>query len=99
MSFKEMLHKKTGISKERLPSSYQVVGDILLLKLFVNVRQKKKIASAIMDLFPRIKTVCEINGIENEYRMPKIIKLSGNGTETIHKEHGILYKLDVSKIM
>ncbi len=96
-----MLQKKTGIDKRNLPSSYQIVGDVLLLKL-LNIdseKEKKKIASAIMEMFPRIRTVCEIKGIESEYRVPKVAKLAGNGFVTTHKEHGIRYKLDVSKVM
>ena len=101
MAFREMLHKITGIEKEKLPNSYQIVGDIVLLKLLKleSKKDKKKIALAILELFPRIKTVCEIKGVENEYRTPKIIKLAGNGFETVHREHGISFQLDVLKIM
>jgi len=101
MSFKQKLSEKTGIDKKLLPSSYQIIGDVLLLKFMKikSIKQKKKVASAIMKLLPYVKTVCEISGVEKEFRTPKVKKLAGNGTETIHKEHGILYKLDVSKIM
>ncbi|MCX6818913.1 MAG: class I SAM-dependent methyltransferase family protein [Candidatus Aenigmarchaeota archaeon] len=101
MSFKQKLSEKTGIDKKLLPSSYQIIGDVLLLKFMKikSIKQKKRVASAIMKLLPYIKTVCEIIKVEKEFRVPKIRKLAGNGTETTHKEHGILYKLDVSKIM
>ncbi|MEM7819365.1 MAG: class I SAM-dependent methyltransferase family protein [Candidatus Aenigmatarchaeota archaeon] len=101
MSFKQKLSKLSGIKKELLPSSCQIVGNILLIK-FMKIKskkQKEKIAQAIMQMFPYIKTICEIKQISGELREPKIIKLLGNGTETIHKEHKILYKIDVSKIM
>lgn len=101
MSFKDALQKKTGIDRRNLPSSYQIIGDVLLLKLLKieSNSQKKKIASTIMEIFPHIKTVCEIKAIKDELRKPVIKKLAGNGFVTVHKEHGILYKLDVSKIM
>ncbi len=101
MSFKDLLHKETGISRDRLPSSYQVIGDVLLIKLLrvKSGKEGKIIASAVMKIFPQIKTVCEIKGVESEYRIPKMIKLAGNGLETIHKEHGIMYELNVEKIM
>lgn len=101
MSFKQKLAEVTGINASLLPSSYQIIGNVLLLK-FMKIRkstQKKEIAAAILKLLPYVKTVCEISGVESEFRIPKVTKLSGNGTETIHKEHGILYKLDASKIM
>lgn len=101
MPFKDKLAEKTGIPVEKLPSSYQIIGDVLLLKLMKikSAHQKKKIADAVISLLPYVKTVCEIAGVEGELREPKIMKLAGNGTETVHKEHGILYKLDVSKVM
>jgi len=101
MSFKKNLSEKTEIRQELLPSSYQILGDLMLIKFLKikSLRQKQKIASSILVLFPYIKTVCEIKGIDNEFRVPKVRKLLGKKTETIHKEHGILYKLDAAKIM
>lgn len=101
MSFKQKLSEKTGIAQNKLPASYQIIGDILLLKLMKikSGAEKKRIASAIMGLLPYIKTVCELKSIKGEFRKPKITKLAGKSTVTMHKEHGILYKLDVSKIM
>jgi tRNA wybutosine-synthesizing protein 2 len=101
MSFKQKLSEKTGIDEKLLPSSYQIIGDVLLLKFMKikSIKQKKRVVSAIMKLLPYIKTVCEIKGIEKEFRTPKIRKLAGNGTITTHKEHGILYQLDAAKIM
>jgi tRNA wybutosine-synthesizing protein 2 len=61
--------------------------------------QKKAVAKALVKMFPYIKTICEIKHVSGEFREPKIVKLVGNKTETIHKENNILYKLDVSKIM
>jgi len=100
MKFKQELARRTGISEDILPSSYQIVGDIALVKLpKVNDKQKKMIGKAIMEMLPRIKSVYEILQIVEEFRKPKVKKLAGNGPITIHKEHGILYKLDVTKVM
>ena len=101
MSFKKKLANATGLAERVLPSSYQIIGTVLLLKLakIKSFDEKRKIASAIINLLPYIKTVCEIIKVEREFRIPKIRKLAGNGTVTTHKEHEILYKLDASKIM
>lgn len=101
MSFKQKLASATGIDERLLPSSYQIIGNVLLLRFMKikEIRQKKKIALAILKLLPYVKTVCEISRVEKEFRIPIVRKLAGNGTVTIHKEHGILYKLDASKIM
>ncbi len=101
MKFRHVLAAKTGIKEDNLPASYQIIGDVLLIKLLKirSLEQKKKVAKAIMKMFPRIKTIGEIKGIEKEFRTPRIKKLLGNGFVTVHKEHGIKYKLDAQKIM
>jgi tRNA wybutosine-synthesizing protein 2 len=101
MSFKQKLAKATGIKVAVLPSSYQIIGHVLLLKLpkIKSLNQKRKIASAILVLLPYVKTVCEIKEIRGEFREPSVTILAGNGTITTHKENGILYKLDAAKIM
>lgn len=101
MNFASTLSKQTGLPKNSLPKSYQIIGDIMLLK-FMKIRsmnQKKNVASVLLNIFPYIKTICEIKKVSGELRKPKISKLAGNSTITTHKEHSILYKLDVSKIM
>jgi tRNA wybutosine-synthesizing protein 2 len=98
--FKQKLALLTGIEASLLPSSYQMVGTVLLLKLHkINAGEKRRVAKAILSLLPYVKTVCEIEKIESELRVPRVRKLAGNGTVTMHKEHGILYRLDASKIM
>lgn len=101
MPFKQKLSKTTGIPAGRLPSSYQITGHVLLIKLpkIKSLRQKQKIAKAVLEMFPNVKTVCEMKEVKGEYREPSIKILAGNGTVTIHKENEILYKLDVGKVM
>ncbi|MBI2579738.1 MAG: class I SAM-dependent methyltransferase family protein [Candidatus Aenigmarchaeota archaeon] len=100
MNFRQKIARETGIREGSIPASYQVLGDVMLLKLMkASGEEKKKIASAVLELYPYIKTVCEIKGVEGELRRPKILKLGGNGTETTHKESGILYNLDAAKVM
>lgn len=101
MAFKQILAKKTGLNLKLLPNSYQVVGDIMLLKLLKidNEDDKKKIAQAIVEIFPKIRVVAEISGIEGELREPKISVLVGERVTTIHRENNILYHLDLSQVM
>lgn len=81
--------------------STQIIGDILLLKFSKDLSENEKmdIAERLKEKMKKIKTICEIKGIEGEFREPKIKILVGNDTTTIHKEHGILYSIDVSKLM
>lgn len=99
--FKEKLSKLTNIDPSILPSSYQIIGDILLFKFYKikSIQQKKKIAQETVKLLHYIKTVCEMKGISGEFRKPNIRILHGNNTETLHKENGCIFKLDAAKIM
>lgn len=74
-------------------AKYQLIGDIALIK-----KGTKKDAEALMKN-PYIKTVAIMKGVSGELRKPIVKRLAGNGFVTVHKEHNILYKLDVSKIM
>jgi len=79
---------------------FQIIGDIALIKPSKDFSiDEKKIVNYIKSNFPRIKTIAKILGVEGEFRKPKIEILYGSDTTTIHKEHGILYKIDVSRIM
>ncbi|KZX13696.1 class I SAM-dependent methyltransferase [Methanobrevibacter filiformis] len=46
-----------------------------------------------------VDTIVKVNNIHGKLREPDIEVLRGNETETIHKENGCLFKLDLSKIM
>ncbi|MBI4896033.1 MAG: methyltransferase [Candidatus Aenigmarchaeota archaeon] len=101
MHGKEQPKKAETIKPPKIQSRYQVIGDIILLKMVHNQTQeeKKNMAAYLMKKFPRIKTVCEMEGVAGELRTPLVKKVAGNGTETIHTEHGIRYTLDVAKVM
>ncbi len=100
MSFRQKMAKATGLPESKIPASYQMVGDVMLIKLDkMRDEQKTKLAEAVIREFPRVKTVCEISGVSGEFREPCARKLAGNGTETVHKENEILYRLDVSHLM
>ena len=100
MTLKEKVASLANIKKEKIPASPQIIGHVLLAK-FPNAtgKEKKKIAKSWMELLPNVKTVGEIKGISGELRQPKISKILGDSFITLHKEHGVLYKFDASKIM
>ena len=100
MPFKDKLAEITGLNPPTLPSGYQIIGDILLLKLSKKTTaHEKEIGEAILKIFPYIKTVCLIKKVSGEFRRPEIKILAGKSTETVHRESGCIFKIDVSKIM
>ena len=85
-----------------LPSSYQKIGNIVILNLKEKLwKYDKKIGKIILEKIPDTKTVCRrTDFITTQHRKPALKIIAGEKkTETIHKEHGIIYKLDVNEIM
>lgn len=86
---------------EMLPRGFQVVGNILLIKLDRKlIRQRKVIGKAIIKLFPHIQTVCRFKKLESVTRKPDIEVIAGCiSTRTVHKEHGCQFLIDVKESM
>ena len=73
---------------------YQKVGDIVLVKRDLSREEIEYILNKT-----RCKTIVKYEGIVGDLRKPRIKILYGSETETIHKEYGCLFKLDISKVM
>lgn len=98
----ELKKKIPGEELSLLPSSYQKIGNIVILNLKEKLwKHDKKIGKIILEKIPDTKTVCRrTDFIKTQHRKPALKIIAGEKkTETVHKEHGILYKLDVNEIM
>jgi len=81
-------------------NSFDLIGDIAVLQVPPELEPKEKIiADALMQVHRNIRVVCKKSGIvSGEFRiLPVEIILGEKRTETAHKEHGCLYRLDISK--
>ncbi len=90
--------RKKGVQVE-IPNRWEKIGDVILLQPFPNYELYGHIVGEAFGKVLNAKTVVLYKGTYGEFRQPKILKLWGDGTETVHIENGIKYKLDVSKIM
>jgi tRNA wybutosine-synthesizing protein 2 len=85
---------------EKLPSGWHIIGEIIVVTIDPSLDHLKlKIAEALLKMYPSCNTVVRDLGISGQFRLPKREILIGNNTETINKEHGCLFKLDVTKVM
>lgn len=84
-----------------LPNGFQQIGTIVILNLKEALWNRKKIiAEAVQKIVSYCNAVCLNKGaIYGQFRTPQIELILGQSTETIHREHGTLYKLDISKVM
>ena len=99
-ALKSVLKGLTPEEEAALPRGWQVVGEVLLVHVPPALQpRKRELGEALLGLYPRCKTVVETRRIAGEYREPIIEPIAGDGTETIHKENYVLFKLDVAKVM
>lgn len=98
-SYKEITQIPDSL-KNKLPTSYDVIGNIALVKLQEELKDyKKQIGKAILLANKNIKTVCLVKPVTGEYRTREIEIIAGEKkTETLHKEYGLNFYLDIKKI-
>ncbi|TFF89613.1 MAG: class I SAM-dependent methyltransferase family protein [Promethearchaeota archaeon] len=108
MGFKSKLQEalRTELSArelELLPGGFQTVGKLIIIKLKPDLLDKKElIGNTFLQLLPYIRSVyINLGGIEGQYRTPEQIEfLAGEKKPlVIHKEHGVKYQFDITKIM
>lgn len=86
--------------KELLPKGFQIIGDIIIVKINeIIMHRKEKIADALLSFYPGCRTVLLDRGISGKMRLPVREIISGHDTETTHKENGCIFRLDAMKIM
>jgi len=86
--------------KDLLPKKWELIGDVLVIRLPARLEPfREEIARGYAEAL-NARTVCqEVGVIEGVHRTPKMRVIYGDGTETVHRENRILYKLDVTKVM
>jgi len=86
-----------------LPRGFQTIGDVAIIKLNPQLHEKKNlIAKKYLELLPKIKSVYLNSGrVKGQFRTPEKIEfLVGLDNSVVkHKEHGVIYKFDFTKIM
>lgn len=82
---------------EELPTSYDVVGAIILIKLPKTLfRHRKEIGKALLETHKNIRTVCLIDPVSGELRTRNVAIIAGeNQTLTTHIEYGLSFDVDV----
>ena len=85
--------------KNQLPTSYDVIGNIILVKLPKDLlKYKKEIGKALLQSNKNIKTVCLSEPVAGELRTRNIAIIAGEkNTKTIHKEYELSFEVDIQK--
>ncbi|WP_406655935.1 class I SAM-dependent methyltransferase family protein [Methanolobus sp. ZRKC2] len=100
MSLKDELHGKIPTNVlEKLPNRFDIIGDIAVVSIPGSMgNYKQDIASAIMERMKNIRMVLnKISKLEGDRRIAEFEIIVGNSTETIHREFGFSYRIDLQK--
>ncbi len=91
---------KAGIPDAARPTKWESLGDIAVLHLSDAARTYGEEIGRILGETLRARTVVEqVAPIHGPFRTPQVRVLWGDGTETVHIEGGVRYKLDVARVM
>ncbi|MBU2560902.1 MAG: class I SAM-dependent methyltransferase family protein [Nanoarchaeota archaeon] len=94
-------NKLTKKELAHLRRAYDITGSIAILEIPPELEKKEKlVAETILQLQKNVETVVKKAGIHSsDYRIQPMQYLAGVDTkETVHKEHGVLLKLDVENV-
>ena len=96
---------KNNLSKKELelvPTSFDVVGDIMIFSGFPKelVKKEKMIGNTILKNYHNIKTILKkTKKYSGKFRTPKLKVIAGeNRKDTIHKENNVFIKLNVEEV-
>ncbi len=85
---------------DALPNRWEYVGDIVIIRLDANAEPYKERIGETYAYELGMSTVCvDRGGVTGEFRHPDMEIIFGNRTESVRLENGILYDLDVTKVM
>ncbi len=95
----ELLKMPPGLM-ELLPSSFDIVGDIFVLKLIDELLpHAKDIAEALLATNTNAKVVTLDRGVKGEFRTRDLEILAGEKrTTTVQKEYGLRYEMDLATV-
>ena len=88
-----------GPLRRFLPSSFDVIGDIAVLKIPEELQpHREAIGLAILRWNPKIRVAVQDRGVKGERRVRSIGVIAGERrTTTVHTEHGLRYRVDLAR--
>jgi tRNA (guanine37-N1)-methyltransferase len=98
-SYKEVIDVPKNIM-EQLPTSFDVVGNIAVVKVSPEVYEYKgELGHAIMKANRNVATVAVDRGVLGDFRVRDLEVVAGRHvTETRHTEYGVVMELDLLKV-
>ncbi len=98
---KKVLEELPDEMVDKLPRSWEKVGDILVIKIPKDLSgYKDAIGEVYADVLGCRTVLNDIGGVVGEFREPYVEVIFGSSdTETVHKENGVRFKFDPQRVM
>lgn len=98
-TYKDLLNLD-GDLQEMLPSSFDVIGDICIIKLpDPLLPYRDRIGNALMETKRNLRTVALDMGVRGQFRIRDLEVISGSDDlETVHVENNLRFRLDPGKV-
>lgn len=82
-----------------LPSGFLRIGNIIIVRIPLELKEyEKDIGTFLLKTFDA-QSVFSRGIIQGDLRIPQMKRIAGEGNETLHKENGCIFSLDVSCLM
>lgn len=89
-----------GIPLAHWPRRWERIGDVLVIRMPSDGQSNARTIAEIFGTVLGARTVVQDrSGIHGPMRVPDVRVLWGDGTETVHREGGIRYAMDVARVM
>jgi tRNA wybutosine-synthesizing protein 2 len=86
--------------KRLLPTKWELFGDVLVLRLPDQLTEYEgQVAAAYASVLHAKSVLRDEGGIRGTLRTPVVRLLLGTDTVAVHRENGVLFRFDVSKLM
>lgn len=95
--YKELLDLPDGL-RALLPSSMDLIGDIVIVRLPEELDEYKSDIGGAIAKAHNAKTVAIDRGVGGDLRLREVELVFGSETHTIHREFGLTFELDVAKV-
>ncbi|MFH1101965.1 MAG: class I SAM-dependent methyltransferase family protein [Methanobacteriota archaeon] len=98
-NYKQLLTKIPEPLRNQLPTSYDTIGDIILIKLPKPLHpHQKQIGDALLQTNTHVHVICTADPVKGELRTRRLTIIAGeHRTQTTHTEYGLHFNLDIQK--
>lgn len=87
--------------RKLLPKGWSILGKVIIVKIDPRIEELKgRIGDALLEIYPRCFSVLLDRGVGGPFREPDREVIAGSAkTETVHREDGVVFKLDPMRTM